>query len=129
MKYSVEAKQSDPVMDYVMMMLHAATQAHILHWKTPSRSDHEALNIFYEKVPSLLDKFVESFQGRFGKLHDYKPGFELPPEPLAFISAVCERIEVLRREKRFPQDSFLQNMVDEMVALCESTKYQLKELK
>ena len=124
-----EAKQGDPLMDYVMTMLHARTQAHMLHWVVTgpgSFAKHTALNNFYDKVPSLLDGFVESFQGKYGLLHDFKPGFELPPEPIAFIRGVAEFIEAVRRKDGFPQDSYLQNQVDEMLALTYSTKNSLE---
>jgi len=129
MKYSVEAKQADPVMDFVMLMLHARTNAHILHWTTPSRSDHEALNFFYEGVPSLLDEFVQGFQGKFGKLHDFQSGFEPATQAIPFITTVCEKIEFLRQQKRFPQDTYIQNKVDEILQLAFDTKYQLEGLK
>jgi Family of unknown function (DUF5856) len=124
-----EAKQGDPLMDYVMTMLHARTQAHMLHWTVTgpgSFAKHMALNNFYDKVPSLLDGFVESFQGKYGLLHDFKPGFEVPFDPLSFITSIAEFIESVRRKDGFPQDSYLQNQVDEMLALTYSTRNSLK---
>lgn len=129
MKYSIEAKKADPVMDFVMLLLHARTNAHILHWTTSSYSAHQALNFFYEGVPSLLDGFVEGFQGRYGKLHDFQSGFEPASNALSYLTEVCAKIEQIRRQTGFPQDSFLQNKVDEIVDLCSSTIYKLRELK
>ena len=130
MKYSVEAKQSDPVMEFVMHLLHSATNAHIQHWTTRSYSAHEALGFFYEKMPVLLDEFVESFQGKFGILHDFIVDYKLPdPDPVKYLESLSEEVATLRREKRFPQDSELQNEVDNIANLINETLYKLRFLK
>lgn len=130
MKYSVEAKQSDPVMEFVMHLLHSATNAHIQHWTTRSYAAHEALGFFYEKMPVLLDAFVESFQGKFGILHDFIVDYKLPdPDPVKYLESLSEEVATLRREKRFPQDSELQNEVDNIANLINETLYKLRFLK
>lgn len=129
MKFSIEAAQDDPVMDFVMALLHSRTNAHILHWTTGSYAAHMALNNFYDEVPSVLDNFVEAFQGKYGLLHDFKPGFAVATEPVSYLTAVRAEIEDLRRRPRFPQDTELQNLVDEIVDLFDSTLYKLKFLK
>lgn len=130
MKYSVEAKQSDPVMAFVMHLLHSATNAHIQHWTTRSFAAHEALGFFYEKMPVLLDDFVETFQGKHGLLHDFIADYKLPADnPIDYLQSLTEEVATLRREKRFPQDSELQNEVDNIANLINSTLYKLRFLK
>lgn len=130
MKFSVEAKQSDPVMMFVMHLLHSATNAHIQHWTTRSFAAHEALGFFYEKMPALLDDFVETFQGKYGLLHDFVADYKLPAEyPIDYLQSLSEEVATLRREKRFPQDSELQNEVDNIANLINSTLYKLRFLK
>ncbi len=130
MKYSVEAKQSDPVMMFVMHLLHSATNAHIQHWTTRSFAAHEALGFFYEKMPVLLDDFVETFQGKFGLLHDFVADYKLPADnPIDYLQSLSDEVATLRREKRFPQDSELQNEVDNIANLINSTLYKLRFLK
>lgn len=130
MKYSVEAKQSDPVMAFVMHLLHSATNAHIQHWTTRSFAAHEALGFFYEKMPVLLDEFVESFQGKYGLLHDFVEDYKLPADnPIDYLQSLSDEVATLRREKRFPQDSELQNEVDNIANLINKTLYKLRYLK
>jgi len=130
MKYSVEAKQSDPVMAFVMHLLHSATNAHIQHWTTRSFAAHEALGFFYEKMPVLLDDFVETLQGKYGLLHDFIADYKLPADnPIDYLQSLSEEVATLRREKRFPQDSELQNEVDNIANLINSTLYKLRFLK
>ena len=73
-----EAQGDDPLMQFVMCMLHSRTNAHLQHWMTASRSDHTALSFYYDGVVDLLDTFVESFQGQYGKLHDVMDGYVFP---------------------------------------------------
>lgn len=130
-KINTEAiKTSDPVMDFVTCLNASRTYAHIHHWQTPSRSDHEALNNFYENIPPLVDAFVEPFQGIFGKLHDYNLTYDLPDvQPIEYFQGLYDEVQTLRKQPRFPQESWLQNQVDEIAKLIASTLYQLKYLK
>lgn len=132
MKFSVEAqhKGPDPLMEMVTCLQHSRTQAQMQHWKTASRSDHQALNFFYDTLPPLLDDFVESFQGKYGKLTDYILDYKLSAEePLPYMLALAVKVETLRRSEGFPQDSWLQNQIDTMVQTIYQTVYQLRDLK
>jgi hypothetical protein len=42
---------------------------------------------------------------------------------------LADEIDTLRKQNGFPQDSWMQNIVDEMRALVSQTIYQLRELK
>jgi hypothetical protein len=113
-----EAQGDDPLMQFVMCMLHSRTNAHLQHWMTASRSDHTALSLYYDGIVDLLDTFVESFQGQYGKLHDVMDGYVFPAiKPLDYFLYLANEIDTLRKQIGFPQDSWLQNIVDEMRAL------------
>ena len=132
MKFSVEAqhKGPDPLMEMVTCLQHSRTQAQMQHWKTASRSDHQALNFFYDTLPPLLDAFVESFQGKYGKLTDYILDYKLSSaEPLPYMLVLVDEVESLRRVAGFPTDSWLQNQIDSMVQTIYQTIYQLRDLK
>lgn len=128
---SIEAqhKGPDPVMDMVMCLLHSVTNAHILHLSTTSYAAHQALGNFYEEMGDLVDSFVEAFQGKYGLLTDYKAEYDLPPEPIAYMTYLKTEVEKLRRAPNFPQDSELQNEVDNIANLINSTEYKLRFLK
>lgn len=131
-KVSNEAQiaPGDPVMGFVTCLNASKLVAQRQHWQTKSRSDHQALQYFYENIPPLLDGFVESFQGVFGKLTEYIYDYPLSAdEPVPYFTALYSEVQTLRRQERFPQETWLQNQVDEIAALIASTLYQLKELK
>jgi hypothetical protein len=128
MKFSVE-QESDPVMQFVMCLLHSVTNAHILHLTTLSYSEHKALETFYTEIGDHVDDFVEAFQGKYGLLHDFTNNYELPITPLDYLSYLQDEVATLRRADKFPQDSELQNITDEIAQLIDSTLYKLRFLK
>jgi hypothetical protein len=128
MKFSVE-KQSDPVMQFTMCLLHSVTNTHILHLTTKSYAEHKALEGFYTGIGDLVDGFVEAFQGKYGLLHDFTADYVLPGQPIEYLTYLKDEVEMLRRSERFPQDSELQNTVDEIAQLIDSTLYKLRFLK
>jgi hypothetical protein len=128
MKFSVE-KQSDPVMQFTMCLLHSVTNAHILHLTTKSYAEHKALQGYYTKVDDLVDDFIEAFQGKYGLLHDFITDYQLPDQPVAYMTYLKDEVATLRRAEQFPQDSELQNSVDEIAQLIDSTLYKLRFLK
>jgi len=128
---SIEAqhKGADPVMTFVMCLLHSVTNAHILHLSTNSYSAHQALGNFYGEIGDLVDSFVEAFQGKYGLLTDYKAEYALPINPIDYLNYLKAEVEKLRRDPAFPQDSELQNEVDNIANLINSTLYKLRFLK
>jgi hypothetical protein len=122
-------QNSDPVMDFVMCLLHSVTNAHILHLSTQSYSAHKALGNFYGEMGDLIDAFVEAFQGKYGLLTNYKPTYQLPEDPLAYMMYLKDEVARLRVNLNFPQDPELQNEVDNIANLINSTLYKLRFLK
>ena len=129
MKYSVEKTGNDPVMQFVMCLLHSVTNGHILHLSTQSYSEHKALETFYTEIGDHVDDFVEAFQGKYGLLTNYLAQYELPAEPLDYLTYLKEEVATLRVTEGFPTDSELQNITDEIAQLIDSTLYKLRFLK
>lgn len=127
MKFSVN--KADPVMQFTMCLLHSVTNGHILHLTTTSYSQHKALGTFYREVADLVDGFIETFQGKYGLLHDFTADYELPGQPVEYLTYLKDEVATLRTADKFPQDSELQNIVDEIAQLIDSTLYKLRFLK
>ena len=126
---AVQTTDTDPVMQFVMCLLHSVTNAHILHFQTPSFSEHMALGTFYGEIGDHVDDFVEAFQGKYGLLTKYQTDYQLPPsEPVEYLNYLKDEVATLRREPKFPQDSELQNITDEIAQLIDSTLYKLRFL-
>lgn len=130
MKFSIEAKTQDPVMQFVMCLLHSVTNGHILHLTTTSYSQHKALEVYYTGIGDLVDDFVEAFQGKYGLLTNFSPIYMLPPSTaLDYMSYLNTEVATLRKADGFPKDTELQNITDEIAALIDSTTYKLRFLK
>ena len=126
---SIEAK-ADPVMDFVCCLLNSVTTAHILHLSSRSYSQHKALQKFYENIGDRADDFIEAFQGKYGLLTKYPATAALFPEqdPVTYLTYLSDEVAMLRKANGFPQDSELQNTIDEITQLIDSTLYKLKFL-
>ena len=113
---------------FISMLFASRTQAHIFHLQTDSYAAHKALQEYYEEIVEIADGVVESYQGRYGILRDYsgQATFKEDNQPLAYFEALDKYVETTRQV--IPQDSYIQNEVDTLVALIESTKYKLKFL-
>jgi len=108
------------------------TQAHIFHLQVEglgSFAAHKALNEFYDEIVEHVDGLVQSYQGRYGILKGYtSPAtFKEDSQVLVYFEALSKYVETIRT--KCPQDSYLQNQIDETVKLIEDTKYKLKFLK
>ena len=114
--------------DFFLELLHSATNTHILHLQSRSYSEHQALGAFYDEIVELTDGLIEAWQGKNRQLATY-PNTYYPPMPSA--------IEELQELSTFVQlsrevvglDSELQNMVDGIQELIDSTIYKLTFLK
>lgn len=113
--------------NFISTLFHSRTQAHTFHLQTNSFAAHKALNDYYDGILDIIDSFVESYQGRYGILKGYKgmPDILEYDENITvkYFEALCMYVE--KNRQLLPQDSYLQNQVDEIVALIESTKYKL----
>jgi hypothetical protein len=45
-----------------------SNQIKIFHWQTSSFSEHKALDEAYEALEASIDKFIEVYQGTFGRI-------------------------------------------------------------
>lgn len=98
-----------------------------MHLQTKSFSQHMALGDFYEAIIGLADTFIEAYQGQYGIITDYPSGYQVPSDdPLLELTDLSRSVKEMRKD--VPQDSELQNIIDEVQALVDSTLYKLRFL-
>ncbi len=115
----------------ISTLMASRQQAHIFHWQVDgpgSYAAHKALNEYYDEIVDLFDGLVESFQGRYGIQRGYTSpaSFKEDNQAVLYFDALSKYVESIRT--KIPQDSYIQNEVDTVVKLIESTKYKLKFL-
>lgn len=114
--------------EFVLMLLHAVTNAHILHLRSKSYSEHMALAAFYDSLSDLVDALTESIQGKFGVLLEFPNDYVAPmDDAIEELQSLSDYVQDERSE--LPQDSEVQNQIDEIQALINSTLYKLRFLK
>ena len=116
----------------ISTLLASRTQAHIFHWQTTgigSDAAHRALGAYYDEIVDLVDGLVESFQGRYGIQKGYtSPAtFKEDGQFITYFEALSKYVETIRT--KIPQDSYIQNEIDTIVKLVETTKFKLINLK
>ena len=122
----------EEVAKFISTLLNSRQQAQVYHWQAVgegSNAVHEALNDYYDDIIDEVDDLVEAIQGRHGIITGYNLEFNVREDnkPLVYFQALVKYVEIAR--KRIPQDSYIQNQVDEIVDLIETTKYKLENLR
>jgi hypothetical protein len=129
MKFSINEAPSNVIGEFAMCLLNGVTAGHIHHLGTDSYSQHMALGDFYVELDKRADKFIEAYQGKKSKIIFAEKALFLGENGLELVEYICDQIESYRKMPGFPQESELQNIVDELLDLADSTKYKLKFLK
>lgn len=112
---------------FILTLLHSATNAHLMHFQTKSFSMHKTLQEFYENIVGIVDDYTEAYQGLFGIIENYPEGYHPMEEPIKYFEQLSKFVETYRKE--LPQKTELQNIIDEMAQLIDSTIYKLTNLK
>jgi len=116
---------------FISTLFASRTQAHVFHLQTPSFAAHKALNEYYDEIVDLTDGIVESYQGKYGIITGYGnvalQEYQSCEGIIAYFTTLCMFVEKSR--SMLAQDSYIQNQIDEVVALINSTIYKLRFLK
>ena len=126
------SETNDDFCEMVCRLLHSQTQVHIFHLAVKGKGSyaaHKALQGYYEGIDALVDGVIESYQGKYGLLTDYKSfeneSFKSIEQTINYLKGLDEMIQ----EKRdCCEDSFIQNQIDTIQELIYSTLYKLKFL-
>ena len=115
--------------EFVMRLFHARTAAHVLHLQSRSYSQHKALETFYEDIVDLADTFAEVWQGEYGLIPAFDAKYISYTDPLELTTGLASWIDLNRKKIGAPDDTHLQNIIDEVFALVSQTEYKLRFLK
>lgn len=123
-----EADES--ITELVMNLLHSSIVTHIMHWQTESYAQHVALGEFYQAMPDLVDGVVEAYQGKNNVILVKFP-IEMDSyedmTPLLYMEYLNQELYECRG--LFGDDSEIQNLVDEIADLIDTTIYKLRRFK
>lgn len=118
--------------EMVCKLLNSQHQAHVFHFAVTGKGSyaaHKALQTYYESIDGLVDGLVESYQGKYGLMKSYKSykieNFKNIKKIISYFERLLNDVENLRESV---EDGFLQNQIDTIEELINSTLYKLKYL-
>lgn len=123
-------ESDETLVELVMDLLHSSIVAQIMHWQTESYAAHKALGDFYETMPGMLDSLIEAYQGKNNIILAKFPMGEETYEgmaPLAYMEKLLKEMDEGRA--LFGTDPEVQNLVDNVAGLIDSTIYKLRRFK
>lgn len=116
------------VAEFVGNLLHSATVTHFMHLQTKSYAKHIALGAYYDEIVDLVDSVAEAIQGCYGEIITGYPSMfaNVNSEPLDYLKSL--QVFVSDSRSNLPQESNIQNEIDNVATLIDSTIYKLQFL-
>ena len=112
--------------EFIAALLHSSTITHFMHLATGSFSEHSALGEFYDEIIDLTDRYAEAYMGKYEQIKKFPDEFHTAKDPVKYLTGLKEFVSECRKE--LPQDTELQNIIDEIADLINSTLYKLRFL-
>lgn len=114
--------------ELITNLLEIEITSQLAHWQTTSYAQHIALNELYEGIVDIRDKYVESYQGKYGIIKSYPSSIPLVEgqEMVIYLKKKCTMIEEF-----YPtvKEGYLKQILDDCFELLYTTIYKLKNLK
>ena len=125
--------KSEPA-KFVSKLFESRQMAHVFHLQASgdgAYAEHMALDLFYNGILTFIDLFVEVYSGQYEIIENYeiiegKPSAE---NSIQYFVELAQFIKDTRQIAFLPEDTHLQNIIDEMVSLTYKTLYKLRCLK
>lgn len=117
---------------HISTLFQILNQLRMMHWQTESYAAHVALGSLYDSLDELIDDFVETYSGKYGK-----PKLESPLsisvadigriDPESFLGEVAQFLQGKFSEEFDPsKDTDIANIRDEMIGAVNKTRYLLR---
>jgi|TARA_B110000046_G_C13010071_1_gene406271 hypothetical protein len=120
--------------EITIKLLELKNQIKIIHWQTTDYSEHKPLDKLFNILGVHIDKWVETFMGKYGRIVLSKKGEMLTlknkkPGVDSTISYLADSIKALRnlRDAFFSksEDSDISSILDDIFADLNRTRYLL----
>ncbi len=113
----------------VAYLLHSQTQTHVFHLQTKSYAEHKALQGYYEGIDGLVDGLVESYQGKYDIIAQYDnfaiEKYSNKSQLETYFKALSKKIGEVHKQV---EDTYIQNQLDTVDELINSTLYKIRFL-
>ena len=82
---------------------------------------------YYDGIIDLVDDLAEAYMGCYEQLKSFPSVYHQPKEPVKYLESLKGFVDAARKD--LPQESQIQNIIDEIAQLIDSTLYKLRFLK
>ena len=134
-----EVKQLEPstegkdVSNFFSKLFESREMAHVYHLQVRgdegSFARHEALGKYYEGILDFIDELIETYQGQYELVEDFEIINTIDTKskpPIEYFNELVMFVKTTRKTSLSPEDTHLQNVIDEVVGLIYRTLYKLK---
>jgi DNA-binding ferritin-like protein len=116
-------------MNVITPLIQFQQQLRIFHWQTDSYAEHKAFGTAYEDIDDLIDTFVETYMGKFGRSKPTST-FQILLKPLNSNEVIDKAIKDFEfylkdMNDQIPEETDLLNIRDEILGLVNHLKYRL----
>lgn len=125
--------QKTEVATFISKLFEAREMAHVFHLsvngETGSHAVHTALGEFYESLLDFIDELTEVYQGQYGLVENFDiidTSAAKDRQYIPYFEGFAEFVKQNRKIAISPEDSHLQNIIDEILALNYKLLYKLK---
>lgn len=113
----------EPLKKVLAMLMCGQICLRLIHWNTTSYAEHKAIGKLYDKLADLTDTLAETYMGIYGRFGNVSCVHNELPNAVAYVSEMGNYIQSMRVE--LPNDTQLQNIVDEIASAIDTTNYLL----
>jgi hypothetical protein len=116
--------------ELILKLIQIQTQFKFMHWQTMGDAKHRAYGEIYDTLGDLIDSFVESMMGKYGR-PEFESEFSIMFQDLKslsvqnFIDGITEFLVSMTEQLDTKYDTDLLNLRDEMLASVNKLKYLL----
>ena len=131
-EFGGDVEKSD-VAKFISKLFEAREMAHVFHLQVNgdvgTHAIHTALGEFYESLLGFIDELTEVYQGQYGLVENYDvidTSSARERQYIPYFESLSEFIKSNRQTAFNNEDTHLQNIIDEIVAINYRLLYKLK---
>ena len=115
----------EPCKRLLSVLMCGQVELRLIHWNTTSYAEHKAIGKLYDELADLTDQLAEVYMGIYGRVGAIPCELvtDTVPDAASYVGDMAQFVEAIRTE--MPNDTQLQNLLDEIASAIDKTNYLL----